>query len=399
LEIKKIAENYKDEIIALRRKLHQYPELSYQESRTAGVIKEYLINLGLFVEDNVGSGGIVAVLEGVSEGPNIGIRADMDALPIGELNEVDYRSNISNSMHACGHDGHMAIVLGTAAIIKELQSSIKGKVTFIFQPAEEHLPQGGAKGMIEARPRYFKELSAILGIHIWPYFESGKIMISEKTMMAAGDVFCIKLLGSGGHGAAPHEATDLVGLTGALINSLNGLTRRMTDVFNPTVISIGQIEGGKGTNIIPSEITLRGTTRYLNPKLKEVLPKEIERVLRSLTEAYNAEYLFEYFYGYPALKNDEKITAYLRECAKEIIGEENILEFNKPSMASEDFAVYLENIPGCYFWLGTYNSSKEIIYPLHHPKFNIDEEILPIGSAIIARTTIELLDKLGGEFF
>lgn len=386
--------SYKNELIRLRRQLHEFPELANKEFKTAEFIKQYLHELGLAVQADVGGTGVVGVIEGVKKGPNIGIRADMDALPIMEKVDTPYRSKHDNVMHACAHDAHMAIVLCTAAVLKELENNLAGRVTFIFQPAEEHLPNGGAKRMLMDRPELFDDLSAILGLHIWPNVESGKVVISRDIMMAAGDVFYIKLTGTGGHGAAPHGTVDLVTMTGTIVEALTGITRRKIEACSPAILSIGRIEGGKSPNVIPSEILLEGTTRYINTELGKVFPKEIERVLKGITEAYGGHYELNYCYGYPALKNDNNMTNLLEFSAIEVLGKENVLPLIAPSMASEDFPVFMGCIPGSYFWLGICNPLKGLIHSLHEPKFDIDEDVLPLGVAVLANTALNGLREI-----
>lgn len=378
---------YEKELITLRRYFHQYPELPNEEVKTSQFIADYLSACGLEVHRNLAGTGVIGVLKGVkgNEAQTIGIRADMDALPIREESSVSYRSKNNNKMHACGHDGHMAVVLITAKILASLEDQLQGNVVFIFQPAEENLPEGGAKRLIEEGKNIFSDLTAIFGFHFWPYLESGKIAVTKTPMMAAGDTFEVFFYGKGAHGANPHQSSDVLLMASNSVLSLSSIFSRSIEPGNPAVLSVGIIEGGKSPNILPSEARIKGTTRYLTNELNKFLPNKIDSVLEGICRAYNGRHELNYMYGYPVLCSTPQMVDVVRKCAGEVLGSASITEPERPSMASEDFAVYLQNTPGCFFWVGSQNKNSDINYSLHNPLFDLDESQLIKAVEIFVR--------------
>lgn len=365
----------------IRRELHSWPELGFQEERTRAYLKGKLAELGLQVEER--GGGLTASLR-KGPGKTVALRADMDALPIQDAKEVPYASKNPGVCHACGHDGHMAMVLGAAYLLKEADYS--GEVRFLFQPAEE-LPPGGALAMLEAGA--LQGVDAVFGLHLNPFIPFGAIGVKEGDLMAAADRFVVTILGKGGHGAIPHKSVDAVVTASHAVQALQALASRFTDPLEPLVLTVARIQGGTAFNIIAGEVELEGTVRTFNPSLREQVPKLMERTLKGVTAAYGAEYSFSYTRGYPPLVNHPGETRLVLEAARGLWGREGAIDLVKPLMGSEDFAYFLEKTPGCYFFLG-FNRGEEGI-SIHHPRFDIDEEVLPLGARLLEEIALRYL--------
>lgn len=390
-EIKEIAEKKSKKISYIRRHFHKYPELAFEEFETSKYIKKILIELGLEVKDQVAKTGVVGVLYGKKPGKTIAIRADMDALPMQELNEVAYRSTNKGKMHSCGHDAHMAIALGSAMILSEIKDKIKGNVKFIFQPAEETI--GGAKPMIDEGVLENPNVDAILGGHVWGAIPLGRIGIKNGPIMASSDFFKLKIIGKGGHAANPHVTIDPVTIGSEVVNAFQKIISRQTDPLEQLVISICSFQSGNTSNIIPCDAILKGTVRTLNDEIRSSLPQRMENIIKGICEPYGAKYEFEYMESYPVTNNDINITELIKASASKIIKNEYIQSIERPSMAAEDFSFYLKEIPGTFIWIGTQNKEKGKIYDIHHPKFDIDEDILTLAASIYAQTTIDFLSS------
>ncbi len=374
-EITNLAEKIEDEVISLRREFHQNPELGFEEVETAKKVADYLTRLGLDVETGIARTGVVGILKGDLPGPVIALRADMDALPIIEKTGVEYASKVSGKMHACGHDGHMAMLLGTAKILSQLRSQLKGTVKFIFQPAEEGL--GGAQPMIEEGVLDPK-VDAIFGIHLWPGYQSGTIVLKYGAMMAAPDHFILKIKGKGGHGSAPHETVDAIAVSAQVISALQQIVSRQITPTQPVVVSIGTINGGYRDNVIADEVKMTGTVRTLCPDLRDEIPRKMEEIIKGVTTAFGADYELEYKQLYPPIINDDKMVNLVKEVGEKVLGLEKVNVIKEPVMAGEDFAYFLEKVPGTFIHLGC-SSGPETSYPLHNPKFNMDEKALISG--------------------
>jgi len=371
-------ERYKDELIQIRRLFHRYPELANEETKTAEYVEEYLKNCGLKVVTGLAGTGLIGILKG-SDGPTIAFRTDMDALPIEEENDVSYHSLHPNIMHACGHDGHLAVTLVTAKILSTMKDKIKGNVIFIFQPAEEDLPEGGAKRLIEDGKKILSSVDAIFGFHFWPSLPTGVVAASDEAMMAAGDIFEVYFSGKGSHGANPHESSDVLMMVCDAVLSLTGITLREIEPGIQATVSVGAIKGGESANVLPSNAFIKGTTRYVHDFLKKKFPETIERVLEGICKSYNGGFKMDYQYGYPILKNNPKMAGLVRESAKSVRSVSKVIHDPNPALACEDFARFLEKIPGSYFWVGTQNSNDGIENHLHSPRFDLDESALVIA--------------------
>ncbi len=331
---------------------------------------------------------MLARLVGATPGRTIALRADMDALPITEENDFEFVSKNPGVMHACGHDGHTAMLLGTAKVLSDMEEEISGEVRFIFQHAEELFP-GGAEQMVEAG--VVDGVDAIIGVHLWSQFEVGKIGLVYGPMLAAPDTFKVVIRGKGGHAAMPHQTVDSIAVGAQVVVNLQHVISRNTVPLDSAVISVTKFIGGTTHNIIPDSIEMEGTVRTLDEKLRQKVPETMERIIKGTTEAHGASYDFEYQRGYRPVVNDESVTAAVEETAREVLGEAS-LEIMRPLMAGEDFSAFQQVVPGSFFYVGAGNEEKEITYPHHHPCFTIDEDALEIGTKMFVYTTFKLLD-------
>jgi len=394
--------NIKDEVlkekqttINLRRELHKIPEPGFEEFKTSGFISEKLTGYGLDVKTGAAKTGVIGNLiskqfnnKSGNKRKTIMLRADIDALPIQEKSNIDYISTHKGYMHACGHDGHIAIALTAAKILSSHKNELKGNVKFVFQPAEEY--QGGAKPMIEEGVLHNPEVNSAIGLHIWNSIPSGKVGIRKGPLMASVDNFKIKIIGKSSHGAMPHEGVDSIVIASYIINSIQTIITREINPVTPCVITIGKISGGSASNIIAEEVYLEGTARTLNQDLNSIIFQKMEKIIKGITECMNAKYEFDYDFLYPVTVNNDEMTQVVYEAACEAVGAENIIE-PEQSMGGDDMAYYLQKIPGCYFFLGSSNKEKGIDFPLHSNNFNFDEGCLPIGVEIIIRTILKSL--------
>lgn len=390
-EIVRRAEELSPQIIELRRALHRRPELSYHEYETAAFVSDHLRALGLEVKEGVFGTGVIGLLRGKEAGKTVALRADMDALPVSEKADVVYKSQIVNRMHACGHDGHSAMLLGAASLLTPMRERLAGNIKFIFQPAEEVPPEGGAKGMIADGALHDPDVDAIFGVHIWPEVLSGEVGIKTGPIMAEADKFEILIHGSGAHGASPHQGVDTIVTAAQVVMAVQTLVSRRVDPVKPAVLSICKCNGGTAYNILPEEMRLEGTTRYFDPALGSFLEAELDRMLQGVCEANHASYELFYRYGYPPTVNEPEMTALAARAAGVILGEEKLRWVEAPSMTGEDFSFYLQKVPGCFFWLGTKNPDEGITAPLHSPFYRLDENVLKLGTAILAKIALDHL--------
>ena len=372
----------KDWLVEIRRTIHMNPELGFEEVETSRLVAGWLERFALQVTKGVAETGVVGLLQGGKAGNTVAIRADMDALPLEEANQVPYRSRVKGKMHACGHDGHVAILLGVARLFSSLREEVKGNIKWIFQPAEEG--GGGGRVLVEEGVLENPKVDAIFGAHLFPDLQIGKIGIHEKEGLAATDRVIIKMIGRGGHGAYPHLSRDPILAAGHLITQINSIVSRSIAPLDSAVISIGKIQGGTAFNIIPDEVEILGTVRSLNPRVQEDLKSRLEQVTQGVARSFDLDYRFDFQYGYPPLVNDPEMSHLVASACAKGIGKENV-EFINPSMGGEDFAYYLQKVPGSFFRLGCRNEEKGIIHPFHNSSFEIDEDVLPLGVEMFAR--------------
>jgi amidohydrolase len=386
-EIKQLVDEIKEEVIAWRRHLHANPELSFHEEKTAQFVYETLQSFGNLQLSRPTKTSVMARLIGDKPGKVVAIRADMDALPIQEENTFDFASKNPGVMHACGHDGHTAMLLGTAKILSQLRHQIKGEVRFLFQHAEELHP-GGAEEMVQAG--VMDGVDVVIGTHLWSPLETGKIGIVYGPMMASPDRFFIRIHGKGGHAALPHQTIDSIAIGAQVVTNLQHIVSRNTDPLEPLVVSVTQFIGGTTHNVIPGSVEIQGTVRSFDATLRQNVPKLMERIVKGITEAHGATYEFEYEYGYRPVINDEKVTRVIEETVREVFGEEAI-DHLKPNMGGEDFSAFQQKAPGSFFYVGAGNKEKGIVYPHHHPRFTIDEDALEIGVRLFVHAALKLL--------
>ncbi|MBS4025359.1 MAG: amidohydrolase [Clostridia bacterium] len=394
-KIKLLAADVFPQVVDWRRMIHACPELGFAEKQTSKLIYEQLTNLGLSPERAAGT-GVTALIQGTLNSRSVvGLRADMDALPVQEETGLEFCSTFPGIMHACGHDAHVAILLGVAKVLTELKDSFAGGVKLIFQPCEES-PPGGAIEMIKAGVLENPVINAVLALHVNPHIPAGVIGIKEGVVMAAADVFEVEVIGSGGHGAAPHQTIDPVVIAGQLIMALQTVASRLTDPVEPVVVTIGQINGGTAPNIIPSSVQMKGTCRSLSQIMSKKLHIIIEEIIANIVKAYGGAYRLDYHYGYPPVINHKKIVELVRKAGRQIIGPGKILGIKSPSMGGEDFAYYCEKIPGAFFQLGAGDDNNEN-HPLHHPGFTLNEESMLVGIEVMALAAVEVLNNLNQE--
>jgi amidohydrolase len=382
--------NLKDELISLRRDFHQHPELGFQEYRTAQIVADYLERCGLKVKRGVAKTGVVGLLEGSSPGPTLLLRADMDALPIQEENEVPYKSTHEGVMHACGHDAHTAILLIAAKILTDYRKEIKGNIKFIFQPNEE--VEGGAETMVKEGILENPHVDAALGLHLWSPINTGKIGIVSGPIMASSYYFILKVKGRGGHGGAPHTSVDPVICAANIIQTIQILQTREIDALKPTVITFCKINCGSSNIIIPNEISLEGSIRCLYQGSEEVR-KRFEQIIKSICKTHRATYELKFKCGNRLLSNDVGMTELVKSVAGEVIGTGNIQTSNIRMLIGEDFAEFALKVPSAFYFVGTGNKEKNTDYPHHNSRFNIDEDSLLIGVEMHIRTVLKYLNN------
>lgn len=371
------------QLIEWRRSLHQRPELSFKEQLTAEFITQKLQKWGIEHQTGIAKTGIVATITSTKPGPVFAIRADMDALPIQEENEVPYRSQHDGLMHACGHDGHTAIALGTAYYLSQHRDNFTGTVKIIFQPAEEG--PGGAKPMIEEGVLKNPDVDAIIGLHLWNNLPLGTVGVRNGALMAAVECFHCTIFGKGGHGAMPHQTIDSVLVSAQIVNALQTIVARNVDPIDSAVVTVGELHAGTAHNVIADTAKMKGTVRYFNPKLKGYLGKRIEQVIAGICQSQGASYELDYWHQYPPVINDANIAELVRSIALEVVETTAGIVPECQTMGAEDMSFFLQEVPGCYFFLGSANPAKDLAYPHHHPRFDFDETALGMGVEIFVR--------------
>jgi amidohydrolase len=389
----KLSKQYAQEVIAFRRHLHANPELSYQEFNTANYITQKLKEFGLHPQKAIANTGVVVLIEGKNPSKKIiALRADIDALPITEANEIDYKSKNNGVMHACGHDVHSASLLGTAKILNETKSQWEGTVKLIFQPGEEKNP-GGASIMIKEGVLQNPSPTSIIGQHVFPLLPVGKIGFREGKYMASSDEIYLKVIGKGGHGAAPELTIDPVVIASHIIIALQQVISRNASPKQPTVLTFGKITAMGATNIIPNEVNIAGTFRALDEIWRADGLKKIKKMAESIAEGMGGKCEVDIHHGYPCLENNPELTKAIRAAAVQYVGVENVVDIEQ-TLGSEDFAYYSQVIPASFYRLGTRNEAKGITSYVHTPTFNIDEDALKIGPGLMAWMAVQQLSQV-----
>lgn len=363
-----------EEMIAWRRDFHRYPEIAHQEKRTAAVIKNFLEHLGLVVRANVGGFGVVAELKGDEQGETIALRAELDALPMNEETGLAYASEKKEAMHSCGHDGHLAALLGTAKVLANYREELKGTVRLIFQPAEEATP-GGAQQMISEGA--LEGVDSIYGAHLWAGFPKGTLHTATGPITANSDRFLVEIMGHGGHAAQSHELIDVILVASQYVSSVHHIISRHVNPLNPTVISFGQVQAGTVFNVVPDRAYLQGTVRSTDRETRALVEGELKKKLQSVCDMYGAAFKFSFDKGHPAVINDEKSANLIKEAGRQVLGEGKIFNVT-PVMIGEDFSYYLRKVPGafCFIGAGVNHQNGKADFPHHHPKFNFNEKAL-----------------------
>jgi amidohydrolase len=379
------------QLVEWRRKLHQRPELGFQEHLTAEFVAQKLQEWGIEHQRGIAKTGIVATIRGQRSQVKaqkeketvLAIRADMDALPIQEENDVPYRSQHDGVMHACGHDGHTAIALGTAYYLSQHPDTFSSTVKIIFQPAEEG--PGGAKPMIEAGVLKNPDVNAIIGLHLWNNLPLGTVGVRSGALMAAVEKFRCTILGKGGHGAMPHQTIDSVVVAAQIVNALQTIVARNLDPIESAVVTVGELHAGTALNVIADTARLSGTVRYFNPKFEGYFAQRIEQIIAGICQSHGATYKLNYSHLYPPVINDPEMAEFVRSQAVRVIETPLGIVPECQTMGGEDMSFFLQEVPGCYFFLGAANLSKNLAYPHHHPRFDFDETALGMGVEIFVR--------------
>lgn len=383
------AKNLMPELIKIRRDFHMYPEVSAHEAETAKKVAAYLREAGCDeVMEHVNGHGVIGIIRGAQEGKVVGLRADMDALQVQEENDVEYRSKNDGVMHACGHDVHTAGLLGAAKLLCERRDKICGTVKLIFQPAEELSPIGGSRGMLDSG--YLDDVQAVYGLHVWPDLPHGKVGVKAGPLMAATDHFTITIHGKTAHGAKPDQGIDAVVLGAQFVMAAQSIVSRKVDPLDHAVVTFGVFNAGTRYNIIAGECVLDGTVRTLRPETRDMVEDSMRKLLDAICLQSGATAEIEYGRGYPALVNHEKDAVHIRQTAVKLFGEENVVDVQNPAMPAEDFSFYLTEKEGCFVWLGTGKENSEN-WPLHNSRFDVDEDILWRGAALLAETAMDYL--------
>ena len=375
---------------SLRRDFHAHPELGFHEIRTAGIVARELNALGLEVYTGIAETGVVAILEGTKPGPVILVRADMDALPILEETGAPYASQNPGVMHACGHDGHTAILLTVARMLNEHRDELSGTVKFMFQPAEEGM--GGAEKMIEAGVLENPKVVTTLALHVWNEKPVGWIGIPDGPAMAGAEIFKIKVRGKGGHGAVPHLAVDPILAAAQIVTALQGIVARNVAPLSAAVVSVCTIHAGETFNVIPQQVELSGTIRTFEPEVRLKVLERFEKTVQAVADAMGCQAEIQVERLTPATLNQPEIAAQVQKSARRTLPDADVDSSNYVTMGSEDFAFVLEKVPGCFFFIGSANTEEGLDAGHHHPKFNFDETILPRAAALMAATVFDILN-------
>lgn len=380
-------ETVREEVIGWRRYLHQHPERSFHEERTSQWIADTLAGFGGLEITRPTPTSVVARLKGDRPGLVLAIRADIDALPIDERNTHDFISGTPGTMHACGHDGHTAMLLGAVKVLIGQRDSLAGEVRFVFQHAEELFP-GGAEELVQAG--VMDGVDMVIGAHLWLALEVGKVGVKSGSLMAAPDIVRITITGSGGHAALPHETVDPIAVAAQVITNLQHIVARNVDPLQPSVVSITRIAGGTTHNVIPGSVEMEGTVRTMDESVRTEMPRLFDRILSGVTSAHGATYTLSYERGYRPVVNDERASDLLRRAVVHALGENALVEAT-PTMGGEDFSAYLQRVPGAFFFVGARCEDRGIVHPHHHDCFDLDERALDNGTRTFVAAALEFL--------
>ena len=378
-------------VIGLRREFHRFPELSGEEKETAGRVIRELEKLGITYQTYPDHYGILGTIEGNGAGPVVALRADMDALSVVEDSGLPFASEFEGKMHACGHDGHMSMLLGAAKLLMETRDRWQGTVKLFFQPAEELAPQGGARFLINSGVLENPKVDLVFGCHVWPDVPTGHVAIRKGYQMASSDRFWLTLKGKASHAALPHQGVDAIVMAAEAIQQIYMIRARQMDLIAPITVNVGVIQGGSRYNVVPGEVKLEGTVRTLDAEARKRYPERLKIQMEHLAAGYGGEAILDYQFGYPALNNDGAAVDIFGKAALDVLPAEKVELDVRPALPAEDFAFFQEKCPGAYFWLGC---AKEGSGALHNGSFDLDENILPLGSTLLAETATKALKTL-----
>jgi len=381
IDFKSEAEAMREKLVALRRDFHQHPEIAFEEVRTSGIVADELRKLGMEVQTGVGKTGVVAILEGDKDGPTVLVRADMDALPIHEENQTEYVSKNAGKMHACGHDGHTAIALGVAQLFANHRESMKGRIKFVFQPAEEI--GSGATAMINDGVLENPRPDVSLGLHLWNTMPLGILGVADGPVMAGSSSLGIVITGKGGHAAIPHNCIDPVPVAAQIILALQTIVSRNISPQESAVVSITKMIASDADNIIPEQVTLRGTMRFFRVETRDLIEKRIREIATGIATAMNCTVAFEFHHATIPVVNNPNVSAKARETFKKLVPA-NKMVMQEPTTGGEDMSLLMNDIPGMFFFVGSANDARGLNYGHHHPKFDFDEDVLPLSVALLA---------------
>jgi amidohydrolase len=379
IDFKAAAEALREETVARRRDLHKHPEIAFEEVRTAGIVADELNRLGLEVQTGVGKTGVVGILEGAQDGPTVLWRADMDALPVAEENDVEYKSTVPGKMHACGHDGHTAIGLSVAKIFAENRDQLKGRIKFVFQPAEEIV--AGAKAMIDDGALENPRPHVSLGLHLWNTMPVGTIGVTDGPVMAGSSVFTIDIIGRGGHAALPQASLDPVICAAHVILALQSIVSRNADPLDSVVLSVTQMKGSDADNIIPEQVELRGTFRTYTRTMRDLVEERIHAITTNVSAAMGCTTAIDIKHGSIPTVNDADVATRLRQVFSTVVPDAQIMSEER-TMGAEDMAYFMQDVPGAYFFVGSNNTERGLDHGHHHPRFDFDEAVLPYSVAL-----------------
>ena len=382
------AQALREQLVSWRRDFHRHPELALQEHRSAGIIAEILHDLGYEVETGVAETGVVARLRGKETGPVVMVRFDMDALPILEANETDYASQNRGVMHACGHDGHMAIGLGVATLLAQRRDTVSGTLKLVFQPGEEG--GDGARMMVDEGVLEDPRPDVALIAHLWNEKPVGTVNVTPGPVMAAAEKWLCTVRGKGGHGALPHQAVDPIVATAQIVTALQTVVSRNVSPLETAVVTVGSFQAGDAFNVIPDRVDLSGTIRTYDPRVREDVLRRVREIVENVAEAYEASADLQINHLTPAVVNNPQVVEVVREAAEAVVGPQNVTSGER-TMGSEDAAYFMEDVPGCYFFIGSANSERGLDASHHNPHFDFDEDALPVGVAVMAETTMRYL--------
>lgn len=389
--INELSDAFGDQLVTIRREFHMHPEVSLNEYNTAKKIEAYLTEWGIPFE-RIAKTGVVAMLEGKYPGKVVAVRADTDALPIQEVDNRSYRSVNDGVMHACGHDVHIAILLGVVKTFKEMNGNFRGKVKFFFQPAEEAF--GGAKMMIEAGCMENPTVDHVIGLHVLPHLEVGKLELGYDVFCAMACEVNIKIIGQSGHAAKPDQAIDAVAIAGQMITNLNMLVSRNVSPLDSVVLTFGSVHGGTKSNIIADEVILKGTLRTLGPEMRIEMEKRINEIATHVAKAHGGRVEVYINEGYPALINNNDVVNTMIGIGNDLVGEENLRMMVAPSMGGEDFSFFSNHVPSAFYNLGSGNVEKGITAALHNIAFDVDEDCMPIGVKMQVNSALKLMENI-----